>query len=130
MDDNVFYSATIVHRDQLKPFNTEDERDDFLKAVYNEINSKLRSELFSRVEDGEKIINLSPIKEEEYDFYALRYKRYCKISDLVRCKDCIHNTLPSSHGNACCELFYGMNNQFGFCSYGERRDNGEDKEDN
>ena len=41
---------------------------------------------------------------------------------VVRCKDCIHNSYSSDHGNACCDIFYGMTDQMGFCSYGERKE--------
>lgn len=41
---------------------------------------------------------------------------------LVRCKDCKHNLIPPDHGNACCDRFYGMTDQMGFCSYGERKE--------
>lgn len=41
--------------------------------------------------------------------------------EVVRCKDCIHNQLPPTSGNADCELWYGMTDLYGFCHYGERR---------
>ena len=40
---------------------------------------------------------------------------------VVRCKDCKHNQFPSTRGNAMCELWYGMTDLFGYCSWGERR---------
>ena len=40
---------------------------------------------------------------------------------VVRCKDCEHNLLPSTSGNANCEICYGMNDQNGFCYMAERR---------
>ena len=41
--------------------------------------------------------------------------------EIVRCKDCKHNKLPSTSGNANCEIYYGMTNQDGFCHMAERR---------
>lgn len=41
--------------------------------------------------------------------------------EIVRCKDCIHNSYSPDNGNACCDLFYGMTDQMGFCHHGERR---------
>lgn len=41
---------------------------------------------------------------------------------VVRCKDCKHNNLPRSAGNADCELFYGMTDACGFCHKGEWRE--------
>lgn len=42
---------------------------------------------------------------------------------IIRCKDCKHNSNSPKSGNAICELFYGMTDQMGFCSYAERRIN-------
>lgn len=42
--------------------------------------------------------------------------------EIVRCKDCKHNKLPSSCANVGCEIFYGMTDRNGFCHMAERRD--------
>lgn len=42
--------------------------------------------------------------------------------ELIRCKYCEHNESSSTAGNACCDKFYGMTDQMGFCHYGERRE--------
>lgn len=42
-------------------------------------------------------------------------------SEIVYCKDCVHNELGADAGNAVCELYYGMTNQMGYCHMGERR---------
>lgn len=44
------------------------------------------------------------------------------VGELVRCKDCKYNSCLPEHGNACCDTFYGMTDQMGFCHYGERRE--------
>lgn len=41
--------------------------------------------------------------------------------EIVRCKDCKHNKLPSSCANVGCEIFYGMTDRNGFCHMAERR---------
>ena len=41
--------------------------------------------------------------------------------EIIQCKNCEHNESPSTAGNACCNKFYGMTDQTGFCHYGERR---------
>ena len=41
--------------------------------------------------------------------------------EIIRCKDCKHNQLPSTSGNANCEIYYGMTDQNGFCHMAERR---------
>ena len=60
----------------------------------------------------------------------VRYKLFEKVLkeqptveqlEIVRCKDCKHNQLPATSGNANCEIFYGMTNQDGFCHMAERR---------
>ena len=43
------------------------------------------------------------------------------VIPIVRCKDCKHNLLPATSGNANCEIFYGMTDQDGFCHMAERR---------
>lgn len=40
---------------------------------------------------------------------------------LIRCKNCKHNANPPEAGNAVCDLFYGMTEQYGFCHKAERR---------
>ena len=49
-----------------------------------------------------------------------------KEPKIIRCRDCKHNSAPITAGNALCDLFYGMNDQFGFCYMGVRRDDGSD----
>lgn len=46
------------------------------------------------------------------------------VVEVVRCKECKNNQNPRTSGNADCELFYGMTDQEGFCSYGDRREDG------
>lgn len=41
---------------------------------------------------------------------------------VVRCKDCAHNNLPPTAGNALCSIYYGMTEGYGFCHKGERRE--------
>ena len=45
-----------------------------------------------------------------------------RVDEVVRCKNCRWNLLPPSSGNADCQIYYGMTNPNGFCSYGERRE--------
>lgn len=42
--------------------------------------------------------------------------------EVIYCKDCAHNiiTRPNA-GNACCELYDGMYDLYGYCHEGERR---------
>ena len=42
--------------------------------------------------------------------------------EVVRCRDCVHNKSVAESGNAYCELYYGMTDQYGFCHMGEKRD--------
>lgn len=41
--------------------------------------------------------------------------------EITQCSNCIHNANSPDSGNANCELFYGMSDQFGFCHKAERR---------
>ena len=42
--------------------------------------------------------------------------------EIIRCKDCKYNSNPPECGNACCDTFYGMTDQMGFCHMAERRE--------
>lgn len=46
------------------------------------------------------------------------------VVQVVMCKDCKHNANPPEAGNANCDLFYGMTEQYGFCHRAERRADG------
>ncbi|MBQ1777941.1 MAG: hypothetical protein IIZ93_07265 [Acidaminococcaceae bacterium] len=48
--------------------------------------------------------------------------------ELIRCKNCKHNQLPSTSGNAICEIFYGMTDQNGFCHMAEPKEEAEPNE--
>lgn len=41
---------------------------------------------------------------------------------VVRCKDCIHNSLNRKSGNAYCDLGIGLFQLYDYCSRGERRE--------
>lgn len=44
------------------------------------------------------------------------------IGELVRCKDCRHNSLKRMSGNTFCDLGIGLYQLYDFCSMGERKD--------
>ena len=69
------------------------------------------SEAIKKVDEGEITIG-----EYERMINVLR-----DVEPVVRCRDCKHNQLPSTCGNANCEIFYGMTDQDGFCHMAERR---------
>lgn len=49
---------------------------------------------------------------------------------IVRCKDCKYNANSTERGNALCNNFYGMTDQYGFCHFGERKKNEPKQENN
>ena len=61
------------------------------------------------------------------DGFADGYRRglIAAQPEIVRCKDCKHNRLPATSGNASCEIYYGMTNKNGFCHMAERREESE-----
>lgn len=69
------------------------------------------SEAIKKVDEGEITIG-----EYERMINVLR-----DVEPVVRCRDCKHNQLPSTSGNANCEIYYGMTDQDGFCHMAERR---------
>lgn len=42
--------------------------------------------------------------------------------EVVRCKDCKHNSLNRKIGNAYCDLGIGLNQLYDYCSRGERKE--------
>lgn len=42
-------------------------------------------------------------------------------SEIIRCKDCKHNSLNRKSGNTYCNLGIGLYQLDDYCSYGERR---------
>lgn len=65
-----------------------------------------------------------------YNGYSDTYDKACIIDmideqptvDVVRCKDCIHNSLNRRSGNAYCELGIRLFQLNDFCSIGERKE--------
>ena len=47
---------------------------------------------------------------------------YFDYQELVRCKECRHNSLNRRSGNAYCEFGFGLYQLNDFCSRGERRE--------
>ena len=43
------------------------------------------------------------------------------VAEVIRCKDCKHNSSKQNAGNALCDLFYGMTDQEGYCHLGEKK---------
>lgn len=66
--------------------------------------------------------------QERYEPYIRTEKAIKELPsvqpEIVRCKDCKHNANPPEAGNADCDLFYGMTEQYGFCHRAERRTDG------
>ena len=57
----------------------------------------------------------------EYERWNIDPDAIIEQPEIVRCENCKHNRLPSTSGNADCEIYYGMTNQDGFCHMAERR---------
>ncbi len=53
---------------------------------------------------------------------ALKEYQAADMVEVVRCKDCKHNSLRMVSGNAFCDLGIGLSQIYDFCSLGERRD--------
>ena len=56
----------------------------------------------------------------ENDVICANIKLYIE-QQQIRCKDCEHNANSPEAGNANCDLFYGMTEQYGFCHKAKRR---------
>lgn len=63
-------------------------------------------------------------ERNQYDMNKLAIETVPAVDavPVVRCKDCAHNNLPPTAGNALCSIYYGMTEGYGFCHKGERRE--------
>lgn len=59
---------------------------------------------------------------QESAISAIQHLPSADAIEVVRCKDCKHNSLKRVSGNAFCDLGIGLSQIYGFCSYGERKD--------
>ena len=75
-----------------------------------------------------KILHIPFAIPEQVDIYESIADFFLKndVVPVVRCKDCKNRTLDSFGGH-CCKLHKGlaMVTDESFCSYGERKDNGQ-----
>jgi hypothetical protein len=72
------------------------------------------------VEHHEQIKNMMEI----VDGWIKRVKEEPAVDavPVIRCRDCVHNDLPPTAGNALCSIYDGMTEVYGFCYKGERRE--------
>ena len=62
------------------------------------------------------------VTDEKTDFkITIPLEPIEEMLGVVRCKDCKHNMKSPEAGNACCDIVYGMTDQYGFCHMGEKR---------
>ena len=102
-----------------RPFD-EDEANEFSDIVYDALPSAQSEPHYDEWCDDCK----------EYDkerHCCPRWNRVIRQTlkdtqpEIIQCKDCKHNMKSSEAGNACCDIYYGMTDQNGFCHMGERR---------
>lgn len=63
--------------------------------------------------------------DKDYIIRADRSGIVVDVVEVVRCKDCIHNSLNRVSGNTYCDLGIGLYQLYDFCSRGERREDAE-----
>lgn len=56
-----------------------------------------------------------------YEVTLIRSMPAVDAVEVVRCKDCKHNSLNRIIGNAYCDLGIGLSQLYNYCSHGERR---------
>lgn len=65
------------------------------------------------------------VSPEHWSVYSELYDMVSMLPaaepEIIRCQYCKHNTSKPNAGNASCELFYGMSDQYGFCHRAERK---------
>ncbi len=104
---------------------------DALIAEGRNVDSRyLESERIIHEADAVEAISMLPSAQTDFSEYCDRlWKRAYERgkaeararAEIIRCKDCVHNRRPPESGNADCELYYGMTEQWGFCHMGDRR---------
>lgn len=90
-----------------------------------------KDELISRrvaIEAADKIIKRDTSGNNDVVKAMTAWKEYIAgltavdAVPVVRCRDCVHNELPPTAGNALCSIYDGMTEVYGFCHNGERRE--------
>lgn len=94
-----------------------DERDAVMKDVVHSLANELIDILWTELEKGEKIVNLSEMWTETFpQDNMVRCTQWVKMDELVRCKDCKHR-----HIDGTCPFGLAGGPEF-FCAYGARGD--------
>jgi hypothetical protein len=58
------------------------------------------------------------------DLYAVEMRRFDELKELIHCRDCIHFKPFVENDGMWCDMLEIDLGENGFCSYGERKDNG------
>lgn len=81
-------------------------------------------------EEAIEALGARPISWTDSDYELGRQNQYDEdmeaivsvpTIDIVRCKECKHNSLKRMSGNTYCDLGMGLFQLYDFCSLGERR---------
>lgn len=90
---------------------------DAVRSYYDECDEREESieERIERLPSAD--IDLSGFSDKLWQAAYERGK-----AEVVRCKDCKHNSLKRVSGNAFCDLGIGLSQIYDFCSHGERKD--------
>jgi len=98
----------------------------FFEFITNELTKNLSERVMQVLETNDDIIIKKPVlRVSDYpSTYSVEYRKTLDWEPLVRCKDCVHRhqtTCPFLIANA-----YKASSDDDFCSYGKRKDDGED----
>lgn len=83
--------------------------------------AKFKPECTKLCYDGGKYTTLISCENKGVCANIKLYIEKQMTKEQITCKDCNHNANPPESGNANCNLFYGMTEQYGFCHRAERR---------
>lgn len=100
------------------------DEDQLRHYIYEGISKDLIKNLVQILDTEEEIVvqktKFCTLKSQLDD--STIYEQKIHWDHLIRCIDCEHNMSSPDAGNAQCEFFYGMTDQYGYCHHAERRE--------
>lgn len=116
MKDNRYHAEYLIPNEIVDRYPTEMQR------VIKHLGEQLTEKLFCEIQKGEMIVCLKDVTtNDNYPLNMTEVRQEIRITDLVRCKDCIYfhdygDGVKNCWGNG------GGTKDDDFCSHAERKD--------
>ena len=123
------YTETAVSDVSKECFADVKEYSEYVEFIVKQLSSELAERVMGILEREEEIIvGQTDLRVSEFKpTNSVEYRRQINWSPLVRCKDCKHYSEDGwGYGNCYRpNVYYLRMNDHGFCSWGERREDGQ-----